>query len=106
MCLEQSQRTSRSNNYSFVANVEKERHKRILQQMGFGILGRSDGGRPAIEKLHDEGHTEAPDEEQHNAIEEQAGDEEDDAQADEALEELLPADALRFVHHFLVAPLR
>jgi hypothetical protein len=76
----------------------------LLKCMRLGVLGGSDTGRPPIQKLHDEDHSEAHNEKNHNAIEEQAGHEEDDAQADEALEEPLPIDAIRvrLVHCFLV----
>lgn len=54
--------------------------------MALGIPGRSDAWVPDIKQMHDETQSEARNEEDHNAIEEQTGNEVDNAQAGEALE--------------------
>nr|PNR58363.1 hypothetical protein PHYPA_005358 [Physcomitrium patens] len=79
----------------------------LLNYMGFGILRRSDAGVPAVKEMHDESYSEAYNQEYNDAIEQQSGNEVDDAQAEEALEELLPTNAIRvgFVMRFCLPPL-
>jgi len=66
-----------------------------VQSLGLDAVG------DAVQKLDDERDGEADNEEDNEAVKEETCDEIDDAQADEALEELLPVNPLRVgaVHH-------